>query len=131
MALSIRFHESTNKRGFIGKHHSLPFAAARIIPATMGNPRTFTLPVTRGTTYKNQTIQMDGKRFEDCRFENCTLIYSGGHGEASACYFSPDTVWGLQGTARIVLETLQRYGWRIEYGSGPNPEPIRFPSDAM
>ncbi|WP_158705156.1 hypothetical protein [Salinibacter altiplanensis] len=30
-------------------------------------------------TFENETIVLDNKEFEECRFENCTLVYGGGH----------------------------------------------------
>jgi hypothetical protein len=84
----------------------------------------YKLPVVSSQTYTHQDIPVDGKRFENCRFIRCQIIYSGGPAEASACEFSPDTVWKFQGAAAMTLETLQRFGWRFSYGKGETPEPL-------
>jgi hypothetical protein len=31
----------------------------------------------------------------------------------------------------MTVQVLEQYGWHIEYGNGAEPEPIRFPSDAL
>ena len=95
----------------------------------MGNPKTFWLPVIADRTFKDAIVAMDNRRYERCRFENCILMYSGGSGEAFDCYFAAENVGGIQGAARTVLDTLQAYGWRIEYGLEPRPVPPRVRDD--
>ena len=91
----------------------------------------FILPVIKGRTFQNTTVFMDGNRYENCKFLKCRLSYSGGPGEASGCYFGPDTEWLFSDHAATVVETLQRYGFRLVFGNEPQEEPIRFPSDAL
>jgi len=91
----------------------------------------YRLPRVVGKRYENMTVFLDSIRYEGCEFVNCHLIYNGAPGEMSGCYIAPDTVWQFAGVAAIVVETLQRYGWRFEFGTGPEPEPIRFPTDAI
>jgi hypothetical protein len=83
-----------------------------------------TLPVTKGRTFTRETVTLDGKRFENCKFNECHLIYSGGPADCSACEFSPNTVWDFQGPAAITMVALQRFGWRLEFGKGETPTPI-------
>jgi hypothetical protein len=40
-----------------------------------------TLEHVRDKTFKNETIELDGKRFTNCTFDSCTLKYSGGDTE--------------------------------------------------
>ena len=61
----------------------------------------------------------------------CRINYVGGPGQMHSCYISPNTVWAFAGPVPMILDTLRECGWRIEYGTGPDSEPIRFPSDAM
>lgn len=91
----------------------------------------FRLPKIIGKTYQGETVTLDGFWYERCEFINCTLIYSGGHSACKDSKIHPDTVWQLQGDAARMMQILQEYGWRFEFGTGPEPEPIRFPSDAL
>ena len=43
-----------------------------------------------GAEFKDQTIELDGKRFEGCVFENCTLLLKGfGPYEMEDCVLIP------------------------------------------
>jgi hypothetical protein len=97
----------------------------------METPQTFKLQVVKDQTFTKQTIHLSGIRYENCRFIDCTLSYVGGPGEMSNCFMSPNTVWAFGGPVPMILETLQRYGWRFVSGTESPEEPIRFPSDAM
>lgn len=90
----------------------------------------FRLQVVKGQTFTNQTVHLSGIRYEDCIFTDCTLSYVGGPGEMSNCSLSPNTVWAFDGPVPMILETLQRYGFRFVFGTESPEEPIRFPSDA-
>jgi len=90
--------------------------------------QSFTLPITAGKTFKNETVQIDGRRFENCKFIDCTIVYSGGPAEASFCEFAPNTVWAFQEPLGTSLKVLQQLGWRFEYGAkGPNAPAIPIP----
>jgi hypothetical protein len=94
----------------------------------MSTDQGFHLPVVAGRTFKNETVVVDGRRFENCKFIGCTIIYSGGPAEASACEFSPNTVWGFQEPVGTSLKVLQAFGWRFEYGpKGPLAPAIPIP----
>jgi hypothetical protein len=97
----------------------------------MGSAPFFRLQRVSGQRFENQVVHLDGIRYEDCQFINYHLVYRGGPGEMYSCLIAPDTVWQFDGPAAITLQALQGYGWRFEFGTGPNPEPIRFPSDAL
>ena len=89
------------------------------------------LRVVKDRRFVNQTLRLDGIRYENCHFIGCTLVYSGGEADVSSCYVHAGTVWKLQGPAAMTVQVLEQYGWHIEYGDGSEPEPIRFPSDAL
>lgn len=40
-----------------------------------------TLEHVRDKTFKNETVELDGKRFTNCTFDGCVLKYSGGDTE--------------------------------------------------
>jgi hypothetical protein len=83
------------------------------------------LPVISKQTFTRQFIKLDGRRFENCRFIECQIVYSGGPVEISSCEFSPDTVWQFQGYAGMTMQVLQQCGWRIEFGKqGPLASPV-------
>ncbi len=39
----------------------------------------------KGEKIEDQTIQIDGKRFDNCEFKNCVLIYGGERFEMNGC----------------------------------------------
>jgi hypothetical protein len=86
----------------------------------------YKLPVVSNESYVRQDVVVDGKRFENCRFIRCRIVYSGGPAEASGCEFCPDTVWKFQGFASMTLDTLQRFGWRFLYGRAKTPKRLRL-----
>jgi len=87
----------------------------------------FKLPVVSNQTYAHKTLILDGTRFENCRFIECLITYSGGPAEASACEFSPNTAWRFEGPAAITMQVLQQCGWRFLYGNGEKAEPLPHP----
>ena len=97
----------------------------------MGN-QPFKLPVIAGKTFTKHTIQIDGTRFENCKFIECTIRYSGGPAEASACEFSPNTVWDIRDAAGLTIMVLQQFGWRLEYeNQGPLPPRSPFQGHSL
>jgi hypothetical protein len=92
------------------------------------NPgNTFTLPVINGKTFTRQIVVLDGTRYENCRFDHCTIVYSGGPADLSACAFSPNTIWDFRNNAALVIQTLQLAGFRLEFGApGPNSEATKI-----
>jgi len=91
----------------------------------------FRLRVVKDRRFVNQTVGLDGVRYENCHFIGCTLVYSGGDSEVSSCYVHAGTVWKLQGAAAMTVQVLEQYGWHIEYGDGAEPESTPFPSNAV
>lgn len=88
-------------------------------------PKIFTPSIVREQEFKNTTVNIDGKRFENCKFLNCTIMFSGfAPSQASSCYFSPDTKWGLAGVAGEVLQTLKGFGWHFGYGDAPTADSV-------
>jgi hypothetical protein len=84
----------------------------------------FPLPVVSKRTFMRETVTLDGTRFENCRFIECHIVYSGGPAETSVCEFSPNTVWDFQGAAATTMVVLQQCGWHFEYGKGDLPIPL-------
>lgn len=37
-----------------------------------------TLEHIRDKTFENETVEIDGKRFTNCKFDGCSLLYAGG-----------------------------------------------------
>jgi hypothetical protein len=84
----------------------------------------FTLPAVSGKTFKNEAVTIDGKRFENYKFIDCHIIYSGGPADASACEFSPNLTWEFRGNVGMIVQVLPHFGWRLEFGGEP-PVPIK------
>jgi hypothetical protein len=91
----------------------------------------FTPTPISGKRFENQAIRIDGYRFESCEFINCTIIWSGGPADCSACRFHPGTAWQFEGQAQTLMVVLQKFGFQLTFGNGQPVEPISFPSDAM
>jgi len=79
----------------------------------MASNQPFRLPVVSGQTYSKKTVQLDGTRFENCKFIDCQILYDGGPAETSACYFSPGTAFFFRGIAANVVQVIQGLGWTI------------------
>ena len=80
--------------------------------ADTGQPAQTLTTVTK-QSFTEQTVQLDGRLFEDCTFANCTLVYSG-HTPASfaQCRFTA-TKWQVNAAAENVMQflgTLYREG---------------------
>jgi hypothetical protein len=86
----------------------------------------FRLPITNGKTFRREIVVLDGRRFENCRFIECQIVYSGGPAEVSSCEFAPNTVWQFQGAAGMTMRLVQQCGWRIEFGP-PGPQAAAIP----
>lgn len=87
------------------------------------------LPVISGKTFRRENVVIDGKRFENCKFFECTIIYSGGPAETHLCEFGPNLLWGFQEPVGTSLKVLQAFGWRFEYGpTGPLAPAIQIPT---
>lgn len=98
----------------------------------MDNPNASKLPVIRDRVFREgEKVNLSGFRYENCQFHQCIIRYVGGPGEMYDCYIAPNTIWEFSDHVATILEVLRLSGWRIEYGTGPDAEPIRFPSDAM
>jgi hypothetical protein len=70
----------------------------------------FTLPVISGKTFTNQKIDLEGTRYENCIFQSCHIIYSGGAADPEGSVFSPDTKWDIRGAAANTLLLLKILG---------------------
>ncbi len=68
-----------------------------------------------GETLTEQTITIDGNCYEECRFENCTLVYRGGViPTIGKCHFQ-NCQWQFEdGAERTLLFLKQLY-----HGMGP------------
>lgn len=59
--------------------------------------------------FENQTLIMDGKLFLRCRFENCSLIYTGGEFGWTDCHFGVN-VFHLKGAAQKTVKSFRQPG---------------------
>ncbi len=68
-----------------------------------------------GETLTEQTIVIDGNRYTECRFENCTLIYRGGLiPTIGKCHFE-NCQWQFEDSAERTLLFLKQ----LYHGMGP------------
>lgn len=60
--------------------------------------------------FKNERVEIDGKRFTSCKFENCELIYSGGDVEFGPGCVVDDCRPEFSGPARRTVLLLHALG---------------------
>lgn len=67
-----------------------------------------------GTVFKNTQVRLDFNSFQNCRFENCTMVY-GGKGPVSIteCTFS-NVSWAFVDAAQNTLQFMRA----LYHGSG-------------
>jgi hypothetical protein len=83
------------------------------------------LQTVKALTFDKQVVMLDGMRFENCVFNECTIRYTGGPAQLHSCTISPNTVWDFRAHAAQVIQVLQEAGFRLEYGkSGKDSEAI-------
>lgn len=66
------------------------------------------MAVYQNESYTNETIKVDGNRYEACRFTNCVLVYRGGELPGFVRCAFPGTAIQLEEGAYQTLETLNR-----------------------
>jgi hypothetical protein len=76
----------------------------------------FKLQNVKGLTLDKQLVMLDGVRFENCIFNECTIRYCGGPAQLSSCTISANTVWDFQLHAAQVIHVLQEAGFHLEFG---------------
>lgn|GEM_PF-6716010 len=70
-----------------------------------------TLEHVRGKNFKNETVEIDGKRFTSCAFEDCALQYSGGDVEFGiGCALGANCRPRFSGPARRTVLLLHALG---------------------
>jgi hypothetical protein len=69
-----------------------------------------TLEPVRGRRFKNENVEIDGKRFTDCTFDGCSLIYSGGDVEFGPGCVVENSRPQFFGSARRTLLLLHALG---------------------
>lgn len=60
----------------------------------------------RGRKFANETVAVDGTKFIDCEFKNCTLTFSGGNPFRFDNSPIEGSVFGLIGAAENTLNAL-------------------------
>lgn len=86
----------------------------------------FKLQNVKGRTFDKQLVMLDGTRYENCIFNECTIRYCGGPTQLSSCTISPNTVWDFQLHAAQVIQVLQEAGFRLEHGK-PGKDSLAIP----
>jgi hypothetical protein len=61
-----------------------------------------------GKTFINQTVRLDGTRFEDCAFHGCTLVFRGEQPVHIVGCRLEDVKWRFDGPARHTLQFLSQ-----------------------
>lgn len=50
-----------------------------------------------GAVFRNQAVELDDARFDNCTFENVVLVYGGGPLHLSGCTFTGTLAWRFVG----------------------------------
>ena len=59
--------------------------------------------------FRNEKVRLDGQHFVNCKFEDCLLVYGGGHCEWENCQFK-DCRLSMEGSANNTMQVLQGLG---------------------
>jgi len=65
------------------------------VPSDLGKQQHFEIQMVRDQKFHGERIVVDNHHFEDCEFENCNFVFSGGHYAFAncilkgSCRFSP------------------------------------------
>jgi len=83
------------------------------------------LPRVRGNWYHHQAIELDGYRFEGCRFDNCALVTRLGAFVMDRCKIADCQVLYFDGAVRVVnLYNVSAREWIQRWpGLGPTFNP--------
>jgi len=76
-----------------------------------------------GKKYQKADLSLDGMRFENCQFVECKLLCSGGPVLMENCMFE-NCEWKMQGTAAIVVQSLEHCGWTVQQPKPKKPTQI-------
>lgn len=50
-----------------------------------------------GAVFRNQAVELDGARFDNCTFDNVVLVYGGGPLHLAGCTFTGGIAWRFVG----------------------------------
>lgn len=64
------------------------------------------LPTDSGNHYSNITVVLDGRRYENCTFHRCTLVFQGGYFELDGNRIT-ECAWKFEGAAAATIALLQ------------------------
>jgi hypothetical protein len=81
------------------------------------------LQTVKALTLDKKLVMLDGIRFENCVFNECTIRYAGGPAQLHSCTISPNTLWDFQAHAAQVIQVLQEAGFRLEHGKPGKDSP--------
>ncbi|MBX9245601.1 hypothetical protein ICW40_12395 [Actinotalea ferrariae] len=72
----------------------------------------------RGARFEDARIELDEKRFVECHFERCTLVYSGSSQVGiEGCEFA-DCKWEIDGAAAATMAFMRGIYHGVEDGGG-------------
>lgn len=106
--LKIKIYAKTGtNRDNLATQPGAPMAAGAEPPIPGNGRPAQALTTVANQNFVEQTIQLDGRIFQDCSFENCTLVYAG-HTPASfvQCRFA-ETKWEVTAAAENVMQFLE------------------------
>jgi hypothetical protein len=83
----------------------------------------------KNTKFSNQKVELDGKTFFHCEFENCIIILERGETEVSGCSFKNCKLM-LKGNANTVGKIIKLFTGKsplkvLDMGEPPTP-PLPF-----
>jgi hypothetical protein len=66
-----------------------------------------------GKEFNKAAVSLDNMSYENCKFIDCDLFYSGGPAQLFSCDIRPGNRWHIQGAAALTVETLRTSGFQI------------------
>jgi hypothetical protein len=82
------------------------------------------MKVQQDKTFDAAPVTIDDTRFIRCKFNSCTIRYSGGNYELRDCHFTADTRFEFKGSAQRTALLLHQLGMiRRDRPQGLEPDP--------
>jgi hypothetical protein len=105
--MTDQFNFSTGLEGLGGSQSLTPYDPYRI----------------DNRVYKNERLNIDGYRFTNCAFINCTVITMNGNFEINQCYFQASLVY-FGGNAQRIMKIAGAFAteWSMPEGLRPQRE---------
>jgi hypothetical protein len=81
--------------------------------------RPFEIQIVKGEKYRGKRIVVDNHQFEQCHFENCNFVFSGGHFAFAECTLEGSCAFSPTGAAYKTMNLYRSLLPQIEKSRPP------------